>query len=81
MLLLRNEDKHQNNPLASFATFLCNRAVEVEPEQFWMVEPKHEIWVPVHGDGLWGKRLIQIIQCFFLWFFGPNCSGAGAKSF
>jgi len=25
------------------------------------------------------KRVIQIIQCFFL-IFGPNCSGAGAKN-
>jgi len=34
-----------------------------------------------HRHSLWGKRVIQIITMFFFWFFGPNCSGAGAKNF
>jgi len=63
--------------------------VEPDPKQFgmagagakiWMVEPELKFGFRFHRNSLWGKRVAQIMQCFIL-FFGPNWSGAGAKSF
>jgi len=81
MLLLRNKDQHQNNPQVSFATSLCNRAVEVEPEQeqFWMagagaknfqmVEPEPEIWVPIPQRYFVGQATYTNNMMFFMLFW------------
>jgi len=45
-----------------------------------MVEPELKFGFRFHRNSLWGKRVVQIMQCF-IQFFGSNCSGAGAKSF
>jgi len=41
------------------------------------LEPEPEIWVAFQQTQLWGKRVVQIMQCFFC-FNGPNRSEAGA---
>jgi len=45
---------------------------EPEPKIFWMMEAKPEIWVSVQA--------IYASNAMFFIFFGPNCSGAGAKN-
>jgi len=45
-----------------------------------MVEPELKFGFRFHRNSLRGKRVVQIMQCFIL-FFGQNWSGAGAKSF
>ena len=56
--------------------------LEPEPKSFRWWNRSLKFGFRFHKDSLWGnlwgKRLIQIIWCF-LWFFGPNCSGSGAK--
>jgi len=46
--------------------------VEPAPIIFQVVEPVPEIWVPVQGS--------YTNNTMFFLFFGPNCSGAGAKN-
>jgi len=44
-----------------------------------MAEPELKFGFRFHRNSLWGKGVVQIMQCFIL-FFGPNWCGAGAKS-
>jgi len=63
----------------AYLTFCVQtRAVELEPEQFWMAGAGVKIFLAEPEIWFRFKRVIQIMQCFFL-FFGPNRSRAGAK--
>jgi len=51
----------------------------VGAKKFQMVESEPEIWVPVQQKFVGQASFTN--ETIFLFFFGPNCSAAGAKNF